>query len=80
MSAHGREVAFRVSMPAPLSLVLVALVAIVVAFGVYTIASGVVLGPKRESWRLIGPTSGAELQIDVQVGACDHSARTSVSI
>jgi hypothetical protein len=81
MSAHGREVAFGVSIPKPLSLVLVALVAIVVAFGVYTIATGVAgfLGPKRTSWKLDGAASGTQLRIAVSLGACDQFNRISVS-
>ncbi len=81
MSAQGREVAFGVSIPKPLSLVLVALVAIVVAFAVYTIVTGVadVFGGKRTSWRLAGPASGTELQIGVSLGACDEFKRISVS-
>jgi hypothetical protein len=81
MSAHGREVAFGVSIPPPLSLVLIALVATVLAFGAYTIVTGVAdfLGPKRTSWKLYGPASGSELQIGVSLGACDQIKRIAVS-
>jgi len=81
MSAHPPILAFAISIPKPLSLVLIALVAIVLAFGAYTIVTGVAdfLGPKRTSWKLVGPSAGTELQIGVDVGGCDQFKRISVS-
>ena len=78
---HPQGLAFGVSVPKPLSLVLIALVAIVLAFGAYTIVTGVAdfLGPKRTSWKLVGPSAGTELQIGVDVGGCDQFKRISVS-
>ena len=75
MSANGRVLAFGISIPKPLWLVPMALVAIVVAFGIYTLATADV---KRTSWRLAGPATGTDVQIGVYVGGCDQFERTSV--